>query len=323
MSDWNMTQASATPQLQGRGIRPGETGVSAETSGHSWKRMRTSDRVALAAAAAAALGAMGASASGALAGEQTQADTHAAAAGVEAVSVCDQPSPARVKIHNVQGRFWYSQDVVTPTERVMRDLCGTSTLLCADVGAAPSPDEIRVARMAEATPDALDTVLSVSGLVAHPLTSTLRDLADSALTTRLMAYTCADNPADGRATANAEVTGIDLDRVLDIAQVSSRANVIRFVSADGYSTRVPLDYVAARGAVVVCRINGSPISQVVGSSNQLWIGATAARYDVRDLCEVVLEHASQRDMPPTPGTAQANDGYLNRPNVGALSGRFA
>lgn len=305
----------------------GDAQTAQALSSHSWKRVRTSDRMAIATAtAAAATLAVAGVTSAMAAGLPDGAQVSAGSAGTGGQQIAQFSSSkdvnSFVKVHNVQGRFWFTQNVVTPTSRIIRDLGGTSAVLCDDDSIA-SPEQAWASRQAQADFDPMEVTLSVSGLVAHPFSQTIGELSKSGSTERLMAYTCADNPADGRATANALVKGIDLDWMLDQAGVRSDANVIKFVSADGYSTRIPLDYVLSHGAVVVHTLNDMPVSRVVGSSNQLWIGATAARYNVRDLRCIVLEKVSEKELPAAPGSAQAHDGYKNRPNVGALYGQTA
>lgn len=333
--DYRMRDFPCASGAQGRKSAGGEL-VPVEGAGTGSipaRRMTEHERrsFAQAAFAAAALGGagalagMGANTAYAVEGSPAltsgQYATHAPAPAA-AISSQAQVQTAHIKVPHVQGVFTYTQDVVTPVWRMVHDLGATSGVLC-ESNTGLSPDEAwdtRRARTLHTAGDPLDIPLQVRGLVARELDTSARQLGRDARTTRLMAYTCADNPADGRATANAEVSGIDLNRILDAAGVAARANVITFTSHDNYSVRLPLDYVLSHGAVVVDTINGHPVSEVVGSANQLWIAATAARYNVRDLRLIELEHASGERMPATPGTAQANDGYQNRPNVGSLSG---
>lgn len=299
-------------------------------SEHTWRRVRTSDRMLIAGAAfaGAALAAAG-GAPLAHAGEGAGPQGASGGAGVGGTPLASpsaraaSDASAYVKVHNVQGRFSFTQNVVTPTARMVRDLGGTSTVLCPDSAdaAATGIDEAWEARLASSgsLADALAGTLEVGGLVRHPVRSPLGELTGrGGLESRLMAYTCADNPPDGRATANAMVDGVDLVRLIDQAAPESAANVARLVSADGYEVRVPLDYLLSHGAMVVCQVNGLPASQVVGATTQLWIGATAARYNVRDLARVVVERVEEDQVPPAPGSAASGDGYTNRPNVGAL-----
>lgn len=288
-----------------------------------------------AAIASAAFVAAGAS-SEALASSGQGSVAEADGTGASAHGACVQVSrhvvagTGRVRVHNVQGTFSYSQAVVTPTDRIVHDLGGTSKLLCADdPRAALSPQEEWGARVdalrasfASRPADALATRVAVSGACARPYEAALREVARTrgAVVDRLMGYMCADNPPDGRAVANARVHGISLDALLDEAGVDAEANVIAFVARDGYVTRLPLDYVLSHGAVIACEINGEPISQVTGSANQLWIGATSARYSVRDVVGIRLEVVPADELPPAPATDEAGDGYLNRPNVGVLVG---
>ena len=221
----------------------------------------------------------------------------------------------RIKVHNLQCRFSYSQEGVTPIEQIARNIGGTSAILCGDGHGSTRRD-------AEGA-DALDWEIEVTGAVANPFRSTLRNLVDDAALRRVMSYTCANNPADGRATANADVTGVPLDLMMDRASVDESANVVRFVAEDGYSMDMPLDYARQHVSMIAYRLNGEPLVRSIGATNQLWMGATSARYFVRDVVRIELLSLPASQIPASPGTLEAGDIIENRPNVGVLEGYSA
>ena len=223
------------------------------------------------------------------------------------------PAPlAFVKVHNVQGRFSYSQDVVTPTEQITHDLKGIGHVLShADAPAAPA---------APAPADPLDWRLSVAGFVAVPLAASLRDLAREGSHRAVMSYTCMNNPADGRATANADTTGVTLASMLRRAGVRDGANVVTFVSADGYEISLPLSYVTERAAMIAYRLNGEPLARSIGCTNQLWLAGASAHYFVRDVETIRISKVGASSVPPIPGSPASGDQFRNRPNVGVLGG---
>lgn len=97
----------------------------------------------------------------------------------------------------------------------------------------------------------------------------------------------------------------------------SDANTATFISSDGYRMALPLAWLLEKGAILAYRVNGEPLSESVGGSNQLWIPSSAAKYFIRDVVEIVLSH--EENVPPSPGEeAAGDDEYLNRPNVGVL-----
>ena len=65
-------------------------------------------------------------------------------------------------------------------------------------------------------------------------------------------------------------------------------------------------------------VNGSPIAQSAGGTNQLWLGSTSARYFARDITGITLE--KRQTPPPAPGSDEADDEYANLPNVGVYFG---
>lgn len=69
-------------------------------------------------------------------------------------------------------------------------------------------------------------------------------------------------------------------------------------------------------------VNGSPINETVDGTNQLWLGATSARYFARDIVGIRVE--ARDKVPAAPGSPEADDTYANLPNVGiAFGGEIA
>lgn len=220
----------------------------------------------------------------------------------------------RVRVHDVQGKFWCSQDVVTPTEQIVRDLKGASAVLCDD-GRVPDSygDSLRLV-------SSLDWPLRIDGAVATPVSTTLGELADDGVVDAVMSYTCLDNPADGRATANAATTGVTVASILARAGLAEGANVVTFVSADGYQMSLPLDYVLGRTSLIAYRLNGESLKDALGCSNQLWLGGAPANCFVRDVLRIHVDAVPASELPPVPGSPQAKGTYANRPNIGVLRG---
>lgn len=218
----------------------------------------------------------------------------------------------------VVGTFSFSQNVVTPTATIAKTLGkGVDTVLCSGGATETTSDEMPAS-------DAGVWEITVSGDgVDDAFTATVDELARDGAQTRILGCTCAGNPADGRATANAQCTGVAVSSLLDLAGLREGANTITFVSSDGYEVALPLDYVLQRASMIVYQVNGEPLAKSMGGTTQLWLGSTSARYFARDIVSIVVSCEDDSDVPPAPGTAAAGDTYENRPNVGVLSGASA
>ena len=213
-----------------------------------------------------------------------------------------------VRMDKVEGEFSFTQSEVTSTDDIKKNLGEASAYLC---GANPMGD-------GEAS-TVEDWSIAVQGDVEHAYTATYEDLSNKEeLQTVVMGCSCAGNPADGRAVANAEVTGISVLKIVELAQPSAEADTIVFASSDGYEVALPLSYLKMRYCPLVFDVNGSPISVVLGGVNQLWLGSTAASYFARDIVSITLEE--RETPPPSPHSDEARAAYENLPNVGVLLG---
>lgn len=219
-----------------------------------------------------------------------------------------QTSPA-VQLAAVEGSFDWTQGEVTPTGAIASAL-GTA------------PDYLCGANEASLTDVAAeDWAISVGGEVGNPYSMTVAELqADPEVQSVLMGCSCQGNPADGRASVNAMVTGVAVSMLLNKADVAPDANTVVFTSADGYEVALPLRYVIQRYCPIVFDVNGSPIAESVGGTNQLWLGSTSARYFARDIVAITLEARDEADVPAAPGSQEAGDAYANLPNVGVYFG---
>ena len=214
-----------------------------------------------------------------------------------------------VKLAEVQGTFAFDQSDVTPTADIQKSFLGTDAYLCGAQVAA-----------GEAVP--LDQwQIAVSGDVSSQFTATLAELADDNALTVQMGCACAGNGADQRVAANAMVTGVTLMDIMARAGVSPDVNTVTFTSADGFTVSLPLSYLKQRYTLVVYGVNGEPLANSMGGTNQLWLGSTAARYFVRDITAITFEKRAEADVPPIPGTAAAGDYYANTPNIALLTSK--
>ena len=215
--------------------------------------------------------------------------------------------PAAVSpIANVQGEFAFNQDVVTPTDEVF-NLFGTAvTGVCASP-AAPSIVE----------GEAEDWTISVDGDVEHSFSAKLRDLAEQSSKTQTMACACANNPAGGSLIANAQVTGIPMADIVEMAGLHEGVNTVSVISDDGYAQPMPLSYMLERDALLVYQINGEDIPAAQGNPVQLWMPSSVAKYFTRRVMEVRFTSEAEE---PALLTDSAKEGeYVNRPNIGIVN----
>lgn len=213
-----------------------------------------------------------------------------------------------VTVEAVPGLFAFTQDEVSSND-VIASIAKAAQFMCNSQGHLAKDDST--------LPENWE--IEFTGKVNTPQAFTMQEMSQSdAVKKMTMACTCAANPADGRDTANAEVTGIPVSVMLDEVGIAEGANTIVFTSADGYQVALPLWYVTERYCPIVFDINGEPIPEVIGGSNQLWLGATSANYFARDIVSIALEE--RETPPPSPSSDEARAAYQNLPNVGVLLG---
>lgn len=212
-----------------------------------------------------------------------------------------------VTLDVVEGDFSYTQTEVSSNEDIQKNI-GASQYLC---GARPTGEASAIA------PE--DWEITIGGAVQNSYVATYGELIQTdEVQSLLMGCACAGNPADGKASANAEVTGISVLTMIGMAEPEENANTVVFTSADGYEVALPLSYIQNRYCPIVFDVNGAPLAESVGGTNQLWLGSTSANYFARDVVAITLEE--RQTPPPSPNSDEARDAYANLPNVGVLLG---
>ena len=164
-----------------------------------------------------------------------------------------------------------------------------------------------------------DWELVVEGEVANPNAMSLAEYRDSRYAkTLVMGCSCLGNPTDGAASANAEISGIPLKDLIQAADPARGVNTVVFTSADGYEVALPYAYVIQKRGIVVFAVNGAPLAESVGGTNQLWLGSTPASYFARDIVQIRLE--TRQTPPPSPTSEEGRAQAQNLPNIGVLYG---
>ncbi len=215
-----------------------------------------------------------------------------------------------VMLDKVAGEFSFTQQQTNSIADIKKNLGETAKYLCGSRGAG---EEGQLAASAE------DWQITVNGDVSNGYTASYKELTQTTeVQSVLLGCACAGNPTDGRASANAEVTGISALTIVRMAKPGADVNTVVFKSADGYEVAIPYSYLRNRYCPIVFDVNGAPIAESMGGTNQLWLGSTAASYFARDIIEITLE---TRDTPPAnPSSEQARAQLGNLPNVGVVFG---
>ncbi|ACV22697.1 Oxidoreductase molybdopterin binding domain [Slackia heliotrinireducens] len=212
-----------------------------------------------------------------------------------------------VSLSTVEGIFSFNQDQLSSIEEIRLALGTVPEYLCGPQGVEAAPQQLGQASV---------TNILVSGNVDQQIAVDLTDTKQNKITV-VMGCSCAGNLAGGRGTANAEITGVKVTDLMEQAGAAEDVNTVVFTSADGYEVAMPLSYVTQRHSVIVTEVNGEPIGESVGSSNQLWLGSTSARYFAKDITNVAFEQ--RQTPPPNPYTDEGDEYYGNFPGVGVSS----
>lgn len=223
------------------------------------------------------------------------------------VSASDEASSMQLTRHvmldNVEGVFAWNQEVDVVNATLSRMLYEGSRYLCE--GETPQG-------LAENSSGVIENI-EVKGDVANSFVANVAEFNKKAPITKILGCTCKGNPANGRASANAEVAGFMLKALVEQAQPLEGVNAITFVAQDGYEVTLPYKYVMQRYSIIVSQVNGEDAIDAIGCSNQLWLGSTSARAFARNI--VAIEFSIQDEDPAVPQTPN-----LNQPNVGVQAG---
>lgn len=237
----------------------------------------------------------------------TQADNTAQPAAQEQAHATAADS-ATVYLPVVDGQFAFTQGEASSNDEIRRHIGDASKYLCGSN---------LVNRAGETSAE--DWQIRVGGTVDNEAVVTFGELLNSDEMQRLiLGCACAGNPANGTAAVNAEVTGIPLSVLIKQVAPAAETNTVVFTSDDGYSVALPMAYVTSHLGMLVFDVNGAPLADSVGGTNQLWMGGTSANYFARNIQSITFE---ARDTAPlSPSSPEAREVYQNLPNVGVLYG---
>ncbi len=219
-----------------------------------------------------------------------------------AVSVESAAEVEFKKIANVEGTFAYDQNVVSPADDVYSIFGTAVTGACAKPGFVVGDEDVIE-----------DRYINVSGTMKRAYQVNLSVLEEKQSEQRIMACSCATGPA----VVNANVLGIPVSKIVNLAEVETDANTITFRGADGYGMSMPLSYVLEKDAMLVYEIGGEKLPD--GQRNQIWMPETVAKYFTRNVVGIELSHEAVQ--PVVDGAEEAYQAKINILND--VKGAFA
>lgn len=189
------------------------------------------------------------------------------------------------KIANVQGSFYFEQDVLTPADEVFSLFGTAATHACAKPGFAFNE------------PDYENYYVNVGGAIKKSYSVSLKDLKEQRSKSMTMACSC----ATGTPVVNTRVTGVPVKDIIDMAELEEGVNTITMRDAEGYGLPLPLSYVLEKDALLVYKIGGQELPASQGAPLQVWMPDTVAKYFTRQVTEIEL--SAQEEEPQIQGMA--------------------
>ena len=201
-----------------------------------------------------------------------------------------------VRVADVQGSFTFNQEGVTPNDELF-NVFGTAILsMCSK----PAPE------LAAEQDGVANYYVNVGGQVKENFTVNLSELDDEEQEA-LMGCSCATGSPFGQAA----VIGVPLASVVGMAELEDGVNTVTAYGADGYGEPLPLQYALDKNALLVYRVNGEELKASEGSSVQLWMPETVARYFTRNIASIEL---TREDA--VPEVASVDPMYRNKIEMG-------
>lgn len=202
-----------------------------------------------------------------------------------------------VRASDVQGTFVFNQTGVTPNDELF-NVFGTAILsMCSKPAVELTADAEGVANY----------YVNVGGHIEKNFTVDVSSLADDASEETLMACSCATGSPFGQAA----VLGVPLSSIVEMADLEDGVNTITAYGADGFGQPLPLRYALEKNAMLVYQVNGQELKSVEeGSSLQLWMPETVARYFTRNITDIELTREES-----VPEVQQVDPCYRNKINI--------
>ena len=206
------------------------------------------------------------------------------------------------KVANVEGEFSFTQDSITPVDELFFYWENGDHR-----GITPDYDE---------NPDIYENwTITVKGLVDKELVLELSELAKEYQETRVMKLICQTNPPGGSYTANCEVTGIPLSKVLELAGVQDAANTVRVLSDDGWVYPLPVSYLNEEDPILVTKINGETIPAKTGYPVQLWTPSLSGVHFTKRVATIEVVETPSEVRRYVGFINPETGGFFNKPNA--------
>ena len=105
--------------------------------------------------------------------------------------------------------------------------------------------------------------------------------------------------------------GVPLSSIVEMADLEEGVNTITAYGADGFGQPLPLRYALEKNAMLVYQVNGQELTTATeGSSLQLWMPETVARYFTRNITDIELTREES-----VPEVQEADPCYRNKINI--------
>lgn len=197
-------------------------------------------------------------------------------------------------VHNVQGTFAFNQDEITPSDDLFNIFGATVESMCAK----PTINSTINNGVA-------NYYVNVGGDIKKAFTVNITDMEEDSVRDVLVC-SC----ATGGTLAQAEVVGVPVEKLLNLAELEDGVNTFTAYGADGYGVPMPLDYVLENKAMLVYQMNGDKIAE---GTTQLWMPKTVAAYFTRDV--VSLQVTREENVPTVNKAGQDYRGKVNIVNT--------
>ena len=210
------------------------------------------------------------------------ATTHAVGDNVVTAQWFNEDDVSYVSVANAQGAFTFNQEGVTPNDELFNVFGTALTSMCSKPAVELAESEGGVANF----------YVNVGGNVKKSFTIDVRELAEDKSQETLMACSCATGAPFGQA----RVMGVPLSAVVEMADLEDGVNTVTAYGADGFGQPLPLQYALEKNALLVYQVNGEELSSSAGSSLQLWMPETVARYFTRNIVDIELTQEAEEPV---------------------------
>ena len=202
-----------------------------------------------------------------------------------------------VRVPNVQGSFVFNQLGTTPNDELFNVFGAALTSMCSKPAVEFEAQTGGVANF----------YVNVGGHIKKNFTVDVSELSEDASEEALMACSCATGSPFGQAA----VLGVPLASIVEMADLEEGVNTVTAYGADGFGQPLPLRYALEHDAMLVYQVNGQELASATdGSSMQLWMPETVARYFTRNITDIELTREDAE-----PDVQQVDPCYRNKMHV--------